>query len=536
MTAEKPFGKFRSLFFPIHGRELSLFIPLTILMVLLCFNYTLLRNTKDALIVTSSGAETIPFIKVWVMLPTALLLAIVFAKLVNLFGQERTFYLIISLFLLYYALFIFLFFPYRDLLHPHALADALEEKLPSGCYGLISVMRYWTFTSFYVMSELWSSMILTTLFWGFANEVTKLGQARRFYSVLASAGNIAALIAGWVCNLLIEYATASEVSISDEVMRERTLMLIICTVIIVGLCAMSIFFWMNRTALQGARYDEIHLNKKELQAKKKSSIRDSLFYISNSRYLLSIAVIVISYNLVINLAEILWKDKLSLLYPNFVDYQSYMNYVTIATSLFSTVTALFMGQIISYLGWTKTALLTPIVMLITCFGFFGSLLFSDFILDILMMALGTTPLALAVFFGSVQNSLSRAAKYSVFDATKEMTFIPLAHEVKLKGKAAVDGVGSRLGKSGGSLIYQMLLFITADAVQYLTAGVAVILFTAIVLWIIAVTNLGKRFKEVQEEHDERSSAAVKGSIVPLEGASAENSSSAWQTQQQPASA
>ena len=54
--------------------------------------------------------------------------------------------------------------------------------------------------------------------------------------------------------------------------------------------------------------------------------------------------------------------------------------------------------------------------------------------------LGTTPLTLVVFFGSTQNILCRAAKYSVFDATKEMSFVPLDPESKIKGKAAVDGV------------------------------------------------------------------------------------------------
>ena len=48
--------------------------------------------------------------------------------------------------------------------------------------------------------------------------------------------------------------------------------------------------------------------------------------------------------------------------------------------------------------------------------------------------------------------LSRGAKYSVFDATKEMSFVPLAPESKIKGKAAIDGVAvARLGKSSGSL-------------------------------------------------------------------------------------
>src|SRR5690606_15764245 len=72
---------------------------------------------------------------------------------------------------------------------------------------------------------------------------------------------------------------------------------------------------------------------------------------------------------------------------------------------------------------------------------------------------GLSPLMLSVTLGSFQNCLSRAAKYTVFDATKEISFIPLSVQSKLKGKAAIDGIGSRIGKSGGSLVYQGLIII-----------------------------------------------------------------------------
>ena len=85
-------------------------------------------------------------------------------------------------------------------------------------------------------------------------------------------------------------------------------------------------------------------------------------------------------------------------------------------------------------------------MLVTSAGFFTFMLLRHDLAETVFILTGMTPLVIAVFFGAAQVSMSKACKYSVFDSTKEMAFIPLDHESKLKGKAAIDGVGSRFGK------------------------------------------------------------------------------------------
>jgi AAA family ATP:ADP antiporter len=84
--------------------------------------------------------------------------------------------------------------------------------------------------------------------------------------------------------------------------------------------------------------------------------------------------------------------------------------------------------------------------------------------------------------------------------TKEMSFIPLSHEQKLNGKAAIDGVGSRLGKSGGSVIYQGLLIIFSSLTAC-TPVLGVIVIGIIIFWIAAVRALGVRFNEAITRHE-----------------------------------
>jgi ATP:ADP antiporter, AAA family len=507
--SDKEFSKIRAFFWPIYGHEVKKIVPMMLMLFFICFDYSILRNVKDAVVITakSSGAEVIPFIKVWVLLPMAILTTLIFTKLSNRFSQEKVFYLIISSFLLFFGLFTFVFYPLRDWLHPHQFADTLEMTLPAGFKGLIAMLRNWSFTIFYVICELWGSIVLTVLFWGFANEITKITEARRFYSLLGVVASLSGIIAGVAANYL-----------SSAESWERTLQTLVAVVIAGGCLTMAIFRWMNAYVLNDPSFDGLHQEKREIRKKQRLSMRESFSYLSNSKYLICIAVLVVSYNLVINLIEIVWKDQLRQLYSSPLEYNTYMNTMTSAVGIISTLTSLFMSQLIARFGWTRTALVTPVIMLITSVGFFTFMLFRHDLAEPVFVLTGMTPLAIAVFFGAAQVCMSKACKYSVFDSTKEMAFIPLSHESKLKGKAAIDGVGSRLGKSGGSLIHQGLLMFFAT-VSASAPYVAVILMIVIFGWMGAARSLCKQFADLlgaqgREEMGETSSSASETRLQP----------------------
>jgi len=229
-------------------------------------------------------------------------------------------------------------------------------------------------------------------------------------------------------------------------------------------------------------------------------MRKNFAYLAQSRYLIYIAVLVLAYNISLNLIEVVWKDQLRALCPDPADYNAYMGRVLIFIGLTSTIVSAFIcGNVIRKYGWTVSALCTPIILLVTGILFFSFLLFNHIpSIGIVAAWLGASPLSLCVFFGAMQNCFSRAGKFTFFDATKEIAFIPLSRESKLKGKAAIDGVGSRLGKSGGSFVHQCLLMVFGS-VSLSTPYVAVILALVFVGWIAAVKGLGHLFAEVSDE-------------------------------------
>jgi AAA family ATP:ADP antiporter len=90
--------------------------------------------------------------------------------------------------------------------------------------------------------------------------------------------------------------------------------------------------------------------------------------------------------------------------------------------------------------------------------------------------------------------MSKSAKYSLFDPTKEMAYIPLDQESKVKGKAAIDVVGARLGKALGSGT-QIGLIALYGSLAAVTGHIGVILLFIIGAWIWAAKTLGKEFKK-----------------------------------------
>src|SRR5437868_6067045 len=94
-SLEQEFGPIRAFFWPIHRHELRKLIPMLLMLFFICFNYSILRNMEDSIVVTASGAEVIPFIKVWAMLPMAVLLTFIFTRLSNVYSQERVVYIMI---------------------------------------------------------------------------------------------------------------------------------------------------------------------------------------------------------------------------------------------------------------------------------------------------------------------------------------------------------------------------------------------------------------------------------------------------------
>jgi ATP:ADP antiporter, AAA family len=490
MTEQQEFGKWRAFFWPIHAYELEKIIPMLLMFFFITFNYTILRDTKESLLITAAGAEALPFIKVWGTVPAAIIFMLVYSKLANILSRETIFYLTISMFLTFFVFFVMVLYPNRDILHPQRFADELKNFLPLGLGGFAECVRNWTYSLFDVMAELWGSMVLGLLFWGFANDITKVSEAKRFYALFGIGANISLLVSGPATIAFSDIRRSTPPGVDAW---QISLNYLILFVVLAGFAIMAIYFWIHRYLLTNPKfYNPEEIKKRE--EKPKLSLTESLLYLAKSKYILCIAALVISYGICMNLIEVTWKAQLRAQFPHPNDFNTFMGYFSTITGIVTIFMMLFVGGNALRKSWKLAAMLTPCVLLVTGTAFFCFVLYKD-TLSVYTMAFGTTPLWLAVIFGTIQNVLSKSSKYSLFDPSKETAYIPLDPDSRLKGKAVIDLVGSRLGKSGGSLIQQFLL-LCCGTLAAIIPYIAVILFVFIGLWLLAANSLSKQFLQL----------------------------------------
>jgi len=476
------FGKLRSFFWPIENRELKKFLPMAFMMFFIIFVYTLLRGTKDGLVVTSAGAGIISFLKGYVVFPSSILFVLVYGRLVDLLKKDTVFYTVCIFFLSFFALFAFVIFPNKDMFHPaKETVDQWVANYPAFRY-FFYIIGTWSYSAFYVMSELWGSTMNSLLFWQFANEITRTNEAKRFYGMFILLANFSGILSGFSMKWF-----------SNGVTPETSVMLTCSSVVLSGLIIMWTYRWINRNVLTDpVFYNPAEQGNKPKKKKEKMTAGESMKLLFTSKYLLMIALLVLSYGISVNLIELLWKNQMKMQFPNLNDYNAFMGNVFIGTGIATILVVLVSKNIIMRFGWFMGAILTPLMMLVTGMIFFACVFFSG-LMDPLTSLVGMSSLLTSVWLGTIQNVLSKSVKYGLFDPTKEMAYIPLEDNLKVKGKAAVDVIGARLGKASGGYIASGLLIATAGTVSDIAPILTIFIIGIIVVWIYAVVTLSKLY-------------------------------------------
>ncbi|WP_419241627.1 Npt1/Npt2 family nucleotide transporter [Cardinium endosymbiont of Nabis limbatus] len=477
------FQKWLKVIFPIQKGEKQKIFLLLFLKFLISFVYCILTALKDTVIVTAncSAAEVIPIVKGSIIFPISIGIVVVYTKLNNCLKQATLFYSTVLFFLGFVLLYGFVLYPNADKVSPHAMADWLS--MHTGWLHWIALLRHWIHVLFFVIAELWGQVALMLLYWSFVNNVCKIQDAKRFYAILIAAGDVALIVTG---PLVLAYT--KKYSHTDFVYTVQAL------IGYVACCCLAILFtyWFTN-----------HITKRTVAATTmqcnapaqtlRLSLWESLKHVAASPYLGSIAVMVIACGLSINIVEGTWKSYLKEAFPKAVDYQSFVSELNFWTGVVALIISLFFsGGILRKFGWKTTARIAPAMI-----GVMGSLFFvmsySKTNAPSLTNWMGSKLVLYLVIFGGIHNIAAKSIKYAFFDKTTQMAYIPLDPEAKIKGKAAVDLLGSRLGKAGSSWIQIGLLeLLHTNSIQPLSGILLVFLVATTIAWYKAAGSVDRQ--------------------------------------------
>lgn len=513
LSNNEEFTGWRKVIWPIHNYELKKFLPMGFIMFCILFNYTILRDVKDGLVVNAAGASVIPFLKFYCVTPSAILFVIFYSKLTNMMNNENVFYAVVSPFIIFFGLFAFAIYPNLELLHPSAASlEAMHSAAPA-LSGFINIYGYWAFSLFYILAEIWGSAMIALMFWQFANRVTRMRESKRFYGLFVVIGNVALLFSGKA----VKFCSGGINEYFPENTWQYSLYFMMTLVVIMGVLAMWAYRWMHTDVLVDKRYyDEAEMSGKPKKKKEKPSIGESIKMLISSPELGLIALLIMAYGVTINLLEVQWKEQLKFYCGGDKGaYTAFMGDFSFYTGLVTIFFSLFIGSnILRVMSWFKAAVITPLVILVGGGLFFCFILSNESELikgfvNSILETLSTNPITAAAFLGALIVVMSKAIKYSLFDPTKEMAYIPLNEEQKTKGKAAVDVIGGRAGKAGGAFVQSMLLTVMVTKDVIVIAPIAFMVFAAVaLLWVFAVKGLSGRVAAGMERKSREMAAAT----------------------------
>lgn len=488
-------SKLRTIFWPIHRYELGKFVPMCILMFCVLFNQNVLRILKDSILISEISAEVASFAKVYCVTPAAALFVIIYAKMVNHLSFEKIYRYLVTAFIVFFILFAYVIYPNVHLFHVNsATLDQMMLAHPHlKCY--IALAGNWSYILFYTLAELWPNIFYVLLFWQFANELTTTEEAKRFYTLFSLFGNSSLIFVGFLMmNLSSENTFAKYFfNITDNkitLVKVSTGFIVIAAIIS---CYLVNFITKN-VFTNPLFYAKA---KSGRSTKERMGLIQSFKYIAKSKYLWLMLICSAAFGLSMNLVEAVWKAKIKELYPTVNSYAEFNSMYILWTGVAIMVMTIIGNNIMRSHSWFVAAVISPIIIMITGILFFVLVVFDNQVLSYFEGMILMTPLALAVSIGAIQNILAKGTKYSIWDTSREMLYIPLDKELKTKGKAAVDVISSKIGKSSSGLIQSVIFTIIPTATFSSISPVLMIIFTVVCLaWIYSVRKIYFEYQKI----------------------------------------
>jgi AAA family ATP:ADP antiporter len=401
-----------------------------------------LRTIKEAVFFDLVGADFLP--KARIITPLILIgMLFIFNLIVSSVKKE-------SLFAIVACFYASIFF---------AIALALQLKLPTVDHCLVNWIPgklvgwilYWSIESF-------GSIIVGAVFWAFVSNSTKTESAKRGFPMIFLFGQVGQLLGA---GLVTAFAISSG----------KVMILVFSSGLILLIPILMKFYTRNLPESE-AQGDGQNKNKK-----KQTSAIEGLRLIVTKPFLAGVAIVTTIYEIVGTIMEYQFYVISSLAYPVAEEFASFLGFFSTSTAIISIFFSIFgTGYFLRNLGVSFSLLAFPSLLALTVFF----LIFK--------------PTIWAFFVSMI---IFKSLNYTLNNPVKELLYLPTSTDIKYKAKSFIDGLGSRMTKSMGSIINDGLkenkeqLFIYGSLVSMGVIG----------LWALVAVYVGKKYNQLIEKDE-----------------------------------
>ena len=395
----------------------------------------------------------------------------------------------------------FLLYPGRAVIHARSLnaIRSINENCDTWAPRLLPLAGLVLFplnSIHYMMAELWGTVSVSFLLWGYVNVITPKEAAKRYYAVLGLGAQLGPILGGITVDTLKALGDFPKLLMWSNII----------SCLFMAIFA-AMYFFMQSYVM---KMPQFQMKQKAKKKKPKMGIVESIKYCVTNSYVLALSGLVFAYGWCMVVGELSYKDVMKLATDgDSVRYSVMKGRESWGSAVMAMILMTFVAHnVIRLFGWKITALLAPGICTLTATIFYLSALIGNTYYDDPEEEgkfLAVQPAAsISMWLGLTFCVATKATKYASFDPAKEMAYLPLTSEQKTKSKAAVDIVGARLGKGGAALFNIFVLNWIMEKQVTFESGTQIMSFVSVgvmmAIWIFCTLFLDRAIKDRLNEN------------------------------------
>lgn len=303
------------------------------------------------------------------------------------------------------------------------------------------------YPALYVFIEIVGSLLIVP-FWTFANEIFTSREAKRLFGIIGAGGVLANVAAGGFTKLVVHHIGTEN-------------LLLICSIILI--VASAIIYEISK------KVEVVNISLLQEQKKSSQNILRDIENIFSEDYTRKLALIVIVMAIVITSVDYQFKILAKSSFTKENSLTEFLAMFVFSTGIIACIIQFFLtGRFVNKYGIFAALFTLPVFigLGISIFVFYGTLL-----------AIGVSQASNYMF------------RYTIWDSTFQMLYIPIPQRKRNSSKAIIDGVFKQLSNGTAGLI--LIFMVKGPKILLLFLMISMTL-----IWIILLIRLHKNYMQV----------------------------------------